>query len=154
MTHALGMALWVTGADPLECFAYMESHSLGVDLVDALAFRLDGNVAGTLASTGNLRPGQAQQQGWTYYGTEGFLVQDMVNGTLSLHRNDGREERFPDLAQDEIYPAEAPARALADLIAGHGENRSPAQSAARVVELIECAYLSVALGRPVRTDET
>jgi predicted dehydrogenase len=154
VTHALGMALWVTGARPLECFAYTENHSLDVDLVDALAFRLEGNVVGTLASTGDLRPGQTQQQAWTYYGSEGFLTQDMVNGMLSLHRIDGREERFPDLAEDEIYPAEAPSRALADLIAGNGENRSPASSAAHVVELLECAYLSVALGRPVRTDET
>jgi predicted dehydrogenase len=153
MTHALGMALWVTGANPLEGFAYMESHSLHVDLVDALAFRLDENVVGTLASTGTLQPGQPQQQGWTYYGTDGFLVQDMVGGRLSLHRNDGSDERFPDLREDETYPAEAPARALADLIAGSGDNRSPASSAAHVVELLECAYRSADLGRPVRVHE-
>jgi predicted dehydrogenase len=149
LTHALGMAMWVMDAKPVEAFAYMENHGLGVDLVDALAFRLEGGVLGTLASTGNLRPGQWQQQGWTYYGSEGFLVQDMVNGKLWLHRNDGSEMQFPDPPTDDIYPAEAPARALADLIAGHGENRSPGSSAAHVVELLEWAYRSASIGRPV-----
>jgi predicted dehydrogenase len=151
MTHALGMAMWVTGAKAESAFAYMENHSLGVDLVDAIAFRLRGGVVGTLAATGNLRPAQPQQQGWTYYGSEGFVVQDMVNGRLEVHTSDGRDEVFPPL--DDAYPAEAPVRALADLIAGRGENRSPGRSAAPVVELLECAYRSAELQRPVSVDE-
>lgn len=152
-THALGMALWVTGRRPVEAFAYMHDRGLGVDLIDAIAFRLEGDVLGTLAATGDLRPGQPQQQGWTYYGTEGLLIQDMSGGSLALHRNDGRDEIIPDLPEEQIYPAEAPAQALADLICGTGENRSPGSSAAHVVELLECAYRSAAEGRPVRVDE-
>jgi predicted dehydrogenase len=152
-THALGMALWVTGLRPLEAFAYMARHGLDVDLVDAIAFRLDGDVIGTLASTGNLRPGQPQQQGWTYYGSKGYLVQDMTGGKLSLSTNDGHDEHFPDLAEEDIYPAHAPACALADLICGTGTNRSPGTSAAHVVALLEAAYRSAAQGRPVGIDE-
>lgn len=156
-THALGMALWVTGARPVEAFAYMESHSLDVDLVDAVTFRLDGGEIGTpigtLAATGNLRPGQRQQQGWTYFGSIGVLHQDMVGGRLSIQLHDAREESFRDLPDDQIYPGEAPARALADVISGVGENRSPGSSGAHVVELLECAYRSSSEGRAVRVEE-
>ncbi len=157
-THALGMALWVTGARPVEAFAYMENHALDVDLVDAITFRLDagaiGRPIGVLAATGNLRPGQRQQQGWTYFGSEGVLFQDMVGGRLSLELHGARAESFPDLPEDQVYPAEAPARALADVISGVGENRSPGSSGACVVELLECAYRSGTEGRPVRVDES
>ncbi len=153
MTHALGMALWVIGARPVEAYAYMENHDVNVDLIDATAFRLDNGVIGTLAATGNLRPGQPQQQGWTYYGTDGFLVQDMVGGRLTLHRHNGTSEYFPGLREAEIYPAEAPARALVELIRGSSESRSPGSSGAHVVELLECVYRSVAEHRPVRVDE-
>lgn len=153
VTHALGMAMWVTGARPVEAYAGMENHGLDVDLVDAIAFRLDGGAIGTLAATGNLRPGQPQQQGWTYYGSDGFLVQDMVGGKLSLYSHDGKTQDFSDLPEAEIYPAEAPACAFVDLIRGRGENRSPGSSGARVVELLECAYRSAAENRPVRVAE-
>jgi predicted dehydrogenase len=153
VTHLMGMLTWATDARVTETFAYMESHGLPVDLVDAVTFRLGGGAIGTVAASGNLSPGQVQHQGWTYFGTSGVIVQDMVNGKLTLQRSNGDEQRFPDLSDEAVYPAEAPAHALADLIRGKGENRSPGSSAAHVVEFLECSYRSVAEGRPVRVEE-
>lgn len=154
VTHGMGMVLHVTDRRVDEVNAYMDEQDLDVDLVDAIAYRLDNGAVGTMAATGSLRPGQPQQQEFRYYGTEGFILQDLLAGTLEAHFNDGGSEILDPLDEDERYPARAPARTLADLISGdRTENPAPAVPAARTVEFLEAAYRSVELGRPVGTDE-
>lgn len=146
ITHAIGMVLWATGRHVTEVSAYMANRDLAVDLVDAVAYRLDNGAVGTMGSTGSLRPGQPQQQELRYYGTEGFVLQDLLQGTVVAHLNDGSSEEMEPLGADEVYPAEATGRALADLIAGRGENRAPGAPAARAVEFLEAAYRSAGRG--------
>ena len=153
VTHAMGMVFWVTGRRAIEVSAHIESFDLAVDLVDAMAYRLDNGAVGTMGSTGTLRPGQPQQQEFRYYGTEGFLLQDLLQGKLAAYYNDGTLEEIADLTEDEIYPAHLPARALVDLILGEGENLAPPESAAATVEFLEACYQSAGERRPVRPDK-
>jgi predicted dehydrogenase len=153
ITHAMGMVLWATGRKVDEVAAYMSNRGLNVDLVDAISYRMDNGAIGTMAATGSLAPGQPQQQEFRYYGTEGFVLQDLLGGTVEVHRNDGTSEILDPLEADEVYPAQLPGQRFADLIAGRGENLAPGEPAARVVEFLEAAYRSAELGRPVTTDE-
>jgi predicted dehydrogenase len=153
VTHAMGMVLWATGLRVTEVSAFMQSFDLPVDLVDAISYRLNNGAIGTMASTGSLRPGQPQQQEIRYYGTNGFLLQELIHGTLSFHPNEGPPEVFTPLTQDEIYPAAATSAALVDLVLGRGENRAPGEVGAAVVEFIEAAYRSVTDRKPVRVGE-
>lgn len=153
VTHAMGMVHWLTGLRAAEAFAYTENRDLAVDLADAISYRLDGGAIGTMSSTGGLRPRQPQQQELRYYGTEGFLLQELQQGTLELHHNDGAVEIVPPLAPEERYPAGAPSAALVDLVLGGDENPAPPEPAAATVELLELAYRSAREGRPVRRDE-
>ena len=154
VTHAMGMVLWATARRVEEVSAFMDNRDLKVDLVDAIAYRMDNRAVGTMASTGSTAPGQPQQQEFRYYGTQGYVLQDLLQGTVSAHFNDGTSDEIEPLGPDEVYPAHLPARGLADLIAGHGENRAPAVPAAHVVEFLEAAYRSADEGgRAVRTDE-
>lgn len=154
ITHAMGMVLWATGRRVTEVSAFMENRDLKVDLVDAIAYRMDNRAVGTMAATGSTAPGQPQQQEFRYYGTQGYVLQDLLQGTVRAHFNDGTSEEIEPLGDDEVYPAHLPARGLADLIAGRGDNRAPAEAAARVVEFLEAAYRSAADGgRVVRIDE-
>lgn len=151
ITHAMGMVLWASGRRATEVSAYMANRDLKVDLVDAVAYQLDNGAIGTMAATGSLAPGQPQQQEFRYYGTEGFILQDLLGGTVSVHRNDGTSDDLdPPLAEDELYPAHLPSRGFADLIAGSGTNLGPAEPAAHVVEFLEAAYRSAEHGGPVR----
>jgi predicted dehydrogenase len=145
----MGMVFWLTGARVTEVSAYMESRDAAVDLADAISYRLDSGAVGTIASTGTLRPGQPQQQEFRYYGTEGFLLQELVHGRLSIHRNDGTSEVLEDLAEDELYDAYSTGRALVDLILGRGGDRAPGEVGARTVEFLEAAYRSAGERRPV-----
>jgi predicted dehydrogenase len=153
ITHAMGMVLWATDRRVDEVAAYMSNRGLDVDLVDAISYRMDNGAIGTMAATGSLAPGQPQQQEFRYYGTEGFVLQDLLGGTVEVHRNDGTSEVLDPLGEDEIYPAHLPGQRFADLIAGSGENLAPAEAAARVVEFLEAAYRSAELRRPVGTNE-
>ena len=153
LSHGMGMVLWVTGLRAKEVFAYMENRDLRVDLVDAISYRLENGAVGTMGASGSVRLGQPQNQEYRYYGTEGQIRQDIINGEADAYYNDGRTEVFPDVTEDEIYPAHLPSRTLADLVLGEGENRAPGLTAARTVEFLEAAYKSAELGRPVRIDE-
>ena len=150
VTHAMGMVLWATGRRVTEVSAYMANRDLAVDLVDGIAFRLDNGAIGTMGATGSLRPNQPSQQEFRYYGTDGFVLQDLLAGTVEAHFNDGTSETIEPLTAEEVFPSAAPSCGFADLIAGTAENRAPARPAAHVVEFLEAAYRSAASGgRPV-----
>jgi predicted dehydrogenase len=152
VTHAMGMVLYVTGKRVTSVSAVMSNLDAAVDVVDAMSFQFAGGGIGTMAATGSIRPGQDSQQELRYYGTEGYALQDLLGGTLSIHRNDGSVERLdPPLGEEEIYPAERPVRAFADLITDpDAANLSPAGPAADTVAFLEAAYASAARdGAPV-----
>lgn len=153
ITHAMGMVLWATGRRVTEVSAYMSNRDLEVDLVDAVSYRLDNGAVGTMGSTGSLRPNQPQQQEFRYYGTDGFVLQDLLQGTVVAHFNDGSTEQIEPLSEDELYPAQATGRGFVDLIAGDAANLAPARPAAHVVEFLEAAYQSAGAGRPVRIED-
>ena len=152
VTHPMGMVFWVTGRRATEVFAFMENFDLPVDLVDAFSYRLDNGAIGTMGSDGGARPGQPLDQSLLYFGANGFVRQDMVNGRLSAQFHDGTSQEFPDLTEDEVSPPDAPSRGLVDLILGQGENRAPGEAGARTVEFLEAGYRSAATGQPVKTD--
>jgi predicted dehydrogenase len=152
VTHPMGMALWVTGRRAAEVSGFVEKFDLDVDLVDAFSYRLDNGAVGVMGSTGGVRPNQPPIQGLVYFGTKGFIQQDLINGRLSAHYHDGTSEVFRDLREDELYPAHLPSRALADLINGDGKNRAPGELGARVVEFLEAGYLSSKTSGAVKTE--
>ncbi|MBX9717537.1 MAG: Gfo/Idh/MocA family oxidoreductase [Microbacteriaceae bacterium] len=150
MTHLMDMVFWVTGLRGKKVFARMENLDLGVDVIDAMSFSFDNGAIGTAGSTGQLKPGQSQQQELRYYGTEGYVLQELIQGTLTIVYNDGRVEEVPDAGADELYPAGAPVQALIDICSGGDVPLDSADSSVATVEFLEAAYRSVASGH----DET
>jgi predicted dehydrogenase len=149
VTHAAGLLLWLTGLVPQQVFASMERFDLEVDLVDALSIRFGGGVLGTIASTGGvLTPGRERLE-LRAFGTEGGLVVDLVAGDAVLEDAEGRVERLPAPAPDEVYPLGAPARHLGALIRGEEECLAPGALGASVVALLDAAYRSAAGNAPV-----
>lgn len=147
MTHLMDMVFWVTGLVSDRVFARMENRDLPVDLIDSVSFRLSNGALGTAGSTGQLRPGQSQQQEVRYYGTEGYVLQELIHGRLSIVYNDGREEHPDPLPPDAIYPAQAPVRALIGVGSRGRVDSTSAASAIATVDFLETAYRSVLSGR-------
>lgn len=148
ITHAMGMVFWVTELRATQVFAMMEGFDLPVDLVDAISYRLENGAIGSMAATGSVQPGQPPDQGIKYYGTKGLMRQDLVNGSLDIHYNDGSSETLTDLSTEELYPAHMPSRSFADLVLDGGQNAAPAKFGAYTVEFLDAAYTSAASGQP------
>lgn len=146
MTHLMDMVFWVTGLSGERVFARMENRELGVDLIDSMSFTLSNGALGTAGSTGQLQAGQSQQQELRYYGTEGYLLQELIQGKLTIVFNDGRVEELPDASAEEIYPAGAPMQSLIDVCSGGAYGGDTADSSVATVEFLEAAYRSSASG--------
>lgn len=146
VTHLMDMVFWVTGLRAERVFARMESRDLPVDLIDSMSFRLSNGGLGTAGSTGQLLPGQEQQQEIRYYGTKGYVLQELIHGELAIFYNDGREERPEPLSAGEIYPAEAPSAALIHVCSEGFIDKSAAASAVATVEFLETAYKAALSG--------
>ncbi|MEX1125844.1 MAG: Gfo/Idh/MocA family oxidoreductase, partial [Acidimicrobiia bacterium] len=113
ITHAMGMAFWVTDERATRVAGFMSSAGLDVDLADAASYELASGAIGTIASTGGLAPGQQQNQVIDYYGSAGVIHQDLLNGVLRLQRTDGLVTEAPVLEGYDIYPIQLPVRRFA-----------------------------------------
>ncbi len=155
VTHAAGLIFWLTGLRAVSVGAFMENCGLKVDLCDAIAVRFDNGALGTVASTGGIAATAANNQQLEYriYGTEGYALLDVQGGTCSIFSNDGTVETLDPVPSGRGYPQEATSRHLVDVLLGRAENRSPGEVGARVVELLDAAYVSAAQGRIIRVDE-
>lgn len=141
VTHAIGLVLHVTDLPVRDVSAYLNYAGLSVDVADAIAFRFENGAVGSIASTGNLRPGEPKQQEFRYYGTDGFALHDLVTGALTIQRSGKRPELLEPREGSEVYPQGAPSRHLADLIAGRTtENLAQGYIGARSVEFLEAVY--------------
>lgn len=153
ITHPMGLVFWVTGARATEVSAFMEPFDLAVDLADAISYRFDNGAVGMMGGSATLRPGQPRQQELRYYGSEGVLLHDLLDGRLAFYGNDGTVLQPPDLEGHDALPKQAPARAFVDLLRGTAENLAPAEVGAACVEFLEAAYRSSDEGRPVAIGE-
>jgi predicted dehydrogenase len=150
VTHSAGLLLWVTGLRAARVSAFMERFDVAVDLVDAISVRFAGGAVGVVGSTGNIGVGGRGQNDLRVYGARGYLILDMIEGTLAVHMHDGARELTGPLPEGDRSPRFATARNLVDVVLGRDHNQSPGEVGLRCVELIGAAYQSAALeGQPI-----
>lgn len=150
LSHALGLALWLTGARISSGIALMSAPlDAPVELHDAMTMRFEGGAIGVLS-------GGSSHLGASKYshalevraiGSEGQIMVD-TEREAAWHYRDGRQ-RAADLPegsgrQDCVGPIDAV------LAAGRGEpfeNASPGELGARTVEVLDIAYRSARSGQ-------
>ena len=154
VTHSAGLLFFVTGLRAAKVGAFMERFDVPVDLVDAVNVRFEGGALGVVGSTGNVGVGDGGQHDLRVYCRDGYVLLDMIAGTLDVKRHDGTSERVGPLPEDDRYPRFATARNLVDVTLGTAPNGSPGEVGLRCVELLEAAYRSAAReGAPVAVEE-
>ena len=154
LTHALGVALWLTGLRGDEVFALMTSV-LDAPVVhhDAAVIRYDNGSIGTMAGGSNhTGAGENRHQlEFRAIGSEGQFAIDLERDYLWLWREDGVEVKPDRPVGAFVYNCEGPPNTLVDLALGKDvENCSPAELGARTVEILDAAYRSAASGQPER----
>jgi predicted dehydrogenase len=146
LTHAAALLLWLTGLEPASVAAATADFELAVDLADAAAVRFETGALATLASTGNVLPGQEEILELRLFGPDGHVVWDVNEGRASIHGQGGAIETLAPLAAADRYPEHAPAENLVAVALGRATNGSPAGIGARTVALIDAMYRSARTG--------
>jgi len=151
LTHALGLALWLTRLRGGSAFALMKSElAAPVEHHDAVVVRYDNGSIGTM-SGGSCHlgaGGNRHQLELRAIGSEGQFAIDLERDFLWLWRSDGFETR-PNLSEGAfLYDCDGPPNTLVDLALGReAENCSPGELGARTVEILDAAYRSAESGR-------
>ena len=164
LSHAMGLALWLTNDRASQVFAFMNNEDARVDLHDAISIRYESGATGTLSGASTPSAANAVEEEdapWSrhqlqvrIYGDEGQLIADLERDFLWIYREDGMDEKvnLPDHAG--LYLCDGPPSTLVDLTVGNDAvNRSPADLGARTVEVISAAYESASSGLPVSAFE-
>jgi predicted dehydrogenase len=146
VTHSAALAFWVTGLFPRQVSAYMSNLDLAVDVVDAASMQLSNGAIGVLSSTGNLVPGDPGQHTLWVYCNRGYLILDLIEGTLIIKKHDGTVESPERVPPEERYPRFAPARNFVDVILYKAENLAPGEIGRLAVDFLDVAYRSAAGG--------
>ncbi len=151
LSHALGLALWLTGLRGKEAFALMSAPlSAPVELHDAVALRYTNDAIGTMAGASN-HLGSANNKHQVevrVMGSEGQFDIDLGRDFLWLYRAGGRDYR-PELEPNAgLYDCIGPVDTLVDLAQGKEvDNCSPLELGARTVEILDACYRSARSGK-------
>lgn len=152
LSHALGLALWLTGLRGAEAFALM-SAPLGapVELHDAISIRFRNGAVGAMAGGScHLGANQSKHQlEVRAIGSEGQMHIDLERELAWLWTDGGRTDIRLDLPPEAgAYDCDGPPNTLIDLARGReADNDSPAELGARTVEILDAAYRSARSGR-------
>ncbi|HEX5191775.1 MAG TPA: Gfo/Idh/MocA family oxidoreductase [Solirubrobacteraceae bacterium] len=157
LSHALGLALWLTGLRGDEAFSFMSTAlDAPVELYDACAVRYRGGAIGTIA-------GGAAHEGYDankhqldvrMIGSEGHFLCDLQREIVWLYRSDGTDITLDVQPGAALYNCDGPPNALVDLAFGRPvQNCSPGELGARTVELLDAMYRSAREHAPVRVAE-
>ena len=151
LTHALGIALWLTGLRGESAFALMSSPlQAKVELHDAISIRYANGAIGTLGG-GSCHRGAGNNRHQVYVraiGSRGQLLVDLERNVLWRYRSPTDDVNVP-LGQDAgRYDCRGPIDAVVLAALGRPySNNSPADLGARTVEILDAAYRSAKTGR-------
>ncbi len=146
VAHSVGLVFWITGLSVKRLSAYMNYLDVPVDVVDAVSMQMSNGAAGVLSSTGHLRPGDPGQHTLWVYGSRGYLILDLIAGTLLIQKNDGTIESPAPLPLDDRYPRFAPANNFVDVVLNNTENFAPGEIGSMAIYFLDAAYRSAASG--------
>jgi predicted dehydrogenase len=150
LSHALGLALWLSGLRGKEVFAFMSAPlDAPVELHDAIALRYDNGAIGTL-SGGSSHEGankDKHQLDVRIIGSEGQLHIDVEREIVWRYRGPGDDVHLEVQPGDGTYNCIGPIDTLVDLALGRDvQNCSPIELGARTVEVLEATYRSARSG--------
>jgi predicted dehydrogenase len=149
LSHALGLALWLTELRGHEVFAFMAPRGEAIEFHDAISVRYRGGAVGTV-SGGSHHLGANQNKHAVEIraiGARGQIHVDLERELVWRYRPPDEDARIPLSEGDGRYTCEGPIDALVDLALGRAvTNNSPGELAARTVEILDAAYRSADSG--------
>lgn len=150
LSHGLALMLWLSGLVPEEVSAALEPA--GVDLYDALLLKFTNGSIGVASGVSTQDGGAPREQMEVRLtGDAGHFVLDLEREQLATYNPAERLVAVELAAGDGLYRCDGPVNAIVGLALGRSvENRSPAELAARVVDIVHGAAESAKAGKAVR----
>jgi predicted dehydrogenase len=146
VSHAAAYLTFLTGWRPAEVFARFDRDGSPNDIYNALTVTLENGALVALASTA-ATPLTERNYEVRVFGSQAILQLELWRGTMMLIDFAGRRTGFKPLAENEIYPGQAPALNFIDAILGKTPNGSPGELGLASMEIIEAACESAQTGR-------
>lgn len=151
LTHALGLALWLTNLRGREVFAMMAGPSeSGVELHAAATIRYENGAIGTMSGGSNHAGagGNKHQLQVRMIGSDGQFDIDLERELVWRYRGPDDDIKLDLEPGAGAYDCVGPVDALVDLALGRQvENCSPIELGARTVEILDAAYRSALSGK-------
>ncbi|MCK6579399.1 MAG: Gfo/Idh/MocA family oxidoreductase [Anaerolineae bacterium] len=123
--------------------AFMNNLHAKVDVIDAMAVRMNTGALATVGSSGNLRPGDPGSVEVHLHGSKGRIMVDGFTGEFFMHLHDGRQEHIP--RHHPAYPGDVPVSKFVEILLDGAEPLFPgAVDGLYTVELLEAAARSAA----------
>jgi predicted dehydrogenase len=150
LSHALGLALWLTELNGREVFAFMAPGDELIEFHDAISVRYDGGAVGTVSGASHHLGANHNKHALEIraIGDRGQIHVDLERELVWRYRPPGDDVRVPVADGDGRYNCNGPIDTLVALACGRPVvNNSPAELAARTVEILDAAYRSARSGR-------
>jgi predicted dehydrogenase len=150
ITHLAAMMFHLASGMRAEIVtAFMHNLQAKVDVIDAMAVRMNTGALATVGSSGNLRPGDPGSVEVHLHGSKGRIRVDGFTGEFFMHLHSGRQEHIP--RHNPTYPGDIPVSKFVELLLDDAEPLFPGSiDGLYSVELLEAAARSAAReGQPV-----
>ncbi|PWU16942.1 MAG: hypothetical protein C5B50_12345 [Verrucomicrobia bacterium] len=152
VSHAAAYLAFLTGLRAAEVFARFDRDGSPNDIYNALTITLENGALISLASTA-ATPLSERNYEIRIFGAKAILQLELWRGTMTLIDSAGHRTAFPPLAQDAVYPSQAPALNFVDVILGKNPNGSPGDLGLAAMEIIEAACESAQTNRTEKIRE-
>ena len=153
ITHSAAMMFHlVPGLRAQSVTAFMNNLDCKVDVVDAMAVRMENGALATVGSTGNAGKGDGGIVEVHLHGSKGRLLVDSISGLMYMRLHNGREERIEPTYP--AYPGHVPSERFVEMILDDAPNFFPGKTTGLyTVELLDAAYRSASQeGMPVKVE--
>jgi predicted dehydrogenase len=146
VSHAAAYLTFLTGLRAAEVFARFDRDGSRNDIYNALNVTLENGALVSIASTG-ATPLSERNYEVRIFGSKAILQLELWRGTMTLIDFEDNRTQFKPLAENAIYPSQAPALNFIDAILGKSPNGSPGELGLASMEIIEAACESTQTGR-------
>jgi len=147
LSHLFGGLLWAAGREATDVTAVTANHGLRVDLVDAVAFSLDGGALCAATSTGTTPSRVPVRHRLRFHGTRGMVEWDMLAATAVLHLEGGVSEQRENPPHLAAYARERVTAAFVASLLDGTPTPAPGDAAAAAISLIDAALRAASSGR-------
>lgn len=150
LSHALGLALWLTGLRGQEAFAFTSAPlNAPVELHDAVALRYRNGAIGTMSGGASHAGANRDKHALEVraIGAAGQMHVDLEREIVWRYRGPGDDVRLDVQPDAAVYDCIGPIDTLVDLALGRdAQNCSPIELGARTVEILDAMYRSARSG--------